>query len=192
MLEKFLIVLTKSAEKATETLNEVFKIVMKLGLLSVNVLIEEKNSTWTLHLYKPYFRNCYSFEIIKLNTFTIENYTNELEIAYTDLYPSELIKFPNCPLFISTFSLKPFVIVKGFKNGTEIYSGLDVEITNEISKTLNLNPIYMQATDKTVRGLIFSNGTITGAMGMVRIESNYNQYQIKNRLYSRWLMAMQI
>lgn len=174
-----MIILTQTAENVKETLRGVFEIVMKLGLLNVNVLIEEMNSMWTLHLYKPYFRSCDSFEIIKLSTFTTENYTNELQTLQNNLYPSQLIKFPNCPLLISTFSLKPFVIVEKTENGTEIYRGLDVKIVSEISKTLNLNPIYMQSPDKTVRGLIFNNGTVTGAMGMVRKKWNFSLFEIK-------------
>lgn len=166
----FLIVLTKNAEHVTKTLNEVFKIVMKVGLFNVNVLIENKNTTWTLHLYKPYIRSCYSFEIVNIGAFTKENYTKELQTSPDDLYPPEKFQFPNCPLLIATFPLKPFVIIEHFENETVHFSGLDVKIVDEISKTLNLKPVYIEAPDDENRGLIFSNGTVTGAMKMVGIK----------------------
>lgn len=172
LLQHFLIVITQSVENVTKTLDEVFKVVMNVGLLYVNVLIEDENWTWTLHLYKPYVRSCYTFEIIKISTFTVKNYTNELHLPFSRLYPTQRSKFPGCPLIVSTFPFEPFVTIENFGNGMANYSGLDVKIVNEISKTLNLNPIYMQSSDKKNRGLIFKNGTVTGAMKMVRINKN--------------------
>lgn len=141
---------------------------MKLGLLDVEVLIKDSNtSNWSLHSYKPYAQLCHSFEITRLDTFSSKNYTNELKVSPDNLYAPRQFKFPYCWLYISTFSFDPFVIIRNTSNGFVSYDGIDVKIVNEISKALKLLPIYMQPPDKKNRGKLLKNGTATGAIKMV-------------------------
>lgn len=166
----FLIVVTQPMQNIQGCLDKIFENVHVLGLLDVNVLIkDEVTQIWSLHFYRPYVRNCHSFETIKIKTFTAKNYTNNIDVLrFDDLFPRKEFQFQNCPLIISTFSLEPFVIIRNTTNGSIEYDGIDVRIVNEISKTLHLKPIYMQAPDGKGRGLIYKNGTSTGAIKMVR------------------------
>lgn len=149
----------------SEILHETFGILMTLGLMDVNILIKDELSTlWSLHFYKPFIKDCNSLEIVKLNTFSSRNYTNELDISFKHIFPQKQITFCGCPLHISTFSFEPFVIIRDGANGSTIYDGIDVIIVTEISKTLNLIPMFIQKT----RGMIYKNGTSTGATKMVR------------------------
>lgn len=152
---------------------EIFEITMKISLMNVNVLTKELNtSIWTLYTYKPYMRSCNSFEIQKIETFTSVNYTNDLnDLMLSENFPTQELIFNNCPLFISTFFVPPYVIIRNFYNGSFQYDGIDVVIVNEISKTLNLIPIYMQAPDNQKRGFVFDNGTATGAIKMVSLSN---------------------
>lgn len=154
----------------SQTVHEVFGIALRMGLLDVNILVgDEKLKVWFLYSYKPYSRDCYSFTVHRISTFSSENYTKQLEVPFSDLFPSKSFKFHNCPLYIATFSMEPFVILRNnsFGNGI-IYDGLDVKIVNEISKSFGLNPKYVQAPDKKQRGIISKNRTATGAIKMVR------------------------
>lgn len=173
----FLIIVTHPMKNVKESLDKIFENVTVLGLLDVNVLIkDERTQIWSLHFYKPYMRNCYSFDTIQIETFTAENYTNEIRIQhFDDLFPRKDFKFQNCPLFISTFSLEPFVIIRNLRNGSVKYTGIDVQIVNEVAKTLHLKPIYMQAPDGKGRGAIYKNGTSTGAIKMVRMQKYSNE-----------------
>ncbi|XP_055300291.1 uncharacterized protein LOC129567447 [Sitodiplosis mosellana] len=137
---------------------------MTLGLMDVNILINDKISTlWSLHFYKPYIRNCNSFEIFNINTFSPQNYTNDLDIPFNELFPRKQFTFSKCPLNISTFSFEPFVIIRDGSNGSTLYDGVDVIIVSEISKTLSLQPTFIQRT----RGMVYKNGSSTGALKMV-------------------------
>lgn len=176
--QKFLIVVTKDVPNVLESLHNIFGIVMKLGLLNVNVLIKEANATmWTLHMYKPYVRHCHSIDIFKIGTFSSENYTNILNTPPEDLFPSKQPIFRMCPIFVTTIRYEPFVIIRKESNGSITYDGIDVKIVNEISKTLNLIPVYMQAPDKNNRGMIFPNGTSTGALSLVW--NNFYHFLVK-------------
>lgn len=162
--QKFLIVVTKSVRNISDDLRTIFEIVMKLGLVNVNVLIEEKGShVWSLHLYNPYAQNCHSFDTKMVESFSPHNFTNESKILFNNLFPVRHFNFHKCKLFIATFSLEPFVIIRNSSNGTLEFDGVDVIIVNEISITLNLMPTYIHKT----RGRILENGTATGAVKMV-------------------------
>lgn len=161
--------MTESVENVAQTLNEMFQITMELGLLHVNILIQDENMMWTLYFYKPYSQNCHSFEVVKLKTFTPPNYSIEKGIHFDRFFPSRQLKFKNCPIFVSVFPFKPFVIFGRFSNGTVNYSGLDIKIVDEISKSVNLRPVYVVSSDGNNRGQVYPNGTVTGAIKMVSI-----------------------
>lgn len=141
---------------------------MNFGLLFVNVLMKDENTLiWSLHYYKPFVRNCYSFEIIQIETFSPDNFTNQLNTSFDDMISSRQITFPNCPMFVSIAPIDPFLIIRKASDGSFTYDGIDIKIVNEIGETLNLKPIYIQAPDGKNRGIIYKNGTATGAQKMV-------------------------
>lgn len=141
---------------------------MRLGLLDVNILIkDEATSVWALYFYKPYALNCHTFEKFQIDTFSPTNFTQYLNVSYTKLYSKRNFKFHKCPLYVASFSFEPYVIIQKLANGTTTFSGVDVKIANEISKTLNLIPIYMQTPDHKRHGQVYSNGTADGALKMI-------------------------
>lgn len=162
LFEYFLIIVNESQKNVSTSLNDIFGIFMKLHLLNVNILIQsERTSLWSIHSYKPYARNCHTFDIFTIETFTSENYTNGLMVPFKDLFPPRKFKFHNCNLYIVTFPIEPYVILENNSNGVS-YNGLDTMIANEISKELNLIPIYVYKN----RGIVYSNRTATGALKM--------------------------
>lgn len=168
--QQFLIVATREGNEF-----EIFEIAMHYGLVQVNALINDQNrQIWTLYTYKSRLnaniRNCHSFEVLKVETFTSKNFTNELNFTFHEtVVPMEQFMLKNCPIFIATFSIPPFVIIQKSNDGSIQYDGIDVTIVNEISRALNVIPIYVQASDKKNRGILYPNGTATGAIKMVSI-----------------------
>lgn len=168
MLQSFFIVVTQGARNGSEVLDEMFEIQMQLGLVDVNILIkDEATSVWALYYYKPYAVNCHSFEKFQIDTFTTHNYTKYLNVSFSGLYPERNMKFHNCAMYVASFSFEPYVIIRNSTNGTTTFSGVDVEIVNEISKALNLIPIYMQTPDRKRHGQVYPNGTADGAVKMI-------------------------
>lgn len=168
MSQNFLIIMMQSVSNIPDNLIDTFGIFLKMGLLDVNILIrDEKTQMWSLHFYKPFQRDCFSIEIHEIERFSSSNYTNLLDVPRNNLFPPKLFKFHNCSLKIATFSLEPFVIIRNATNCVK-YDGVDVIIVNQISKTLNLIPIFMESLDNKHRGIIFKNRTATGAIKMVK------------------------
>lgn len=170
MDQEFLVVVTNNTPDTTKTLHEIFSIILNVGLFNVNVLIEKQQKLlWSLYFYKPFAQDCYGFTVSEIGTFSPQNYMDPLKIPIENLFLSKRFKFYGCPLYVATFEFPPFVIVQQPKNktGKLIYDGIDIILINHISKTLNLIPKYIQSTDANRRGMIFKNGTATGAFGMV-------------------------
>lgn len=168
--QHYLIISSQNTNNIFKTMHDIFTTVMNLGLLDVDVVIKESNtSNWSIYSYKPYIKTCHSFEIERIDTFSPENYTKESNVAAVNLYGPRLFKFPWCWLYVSTFSFDPFVIIRNTSIGIITYSGIDVKIVNEIAKTLKLIPMYMQPSDGKNRGKIFKNKTATGAIKMVNV-----------------------
>lgn len=167
LIQNFLIVLTQESPNVRKLLYDIFGIVLHLGLLNVNVLIKHEDMPmWSLFFYKPYVRTCHSIDVIKIETFSPDNYTIDLSVPFDSLFPSREFKFKNCPLIISTFSVEPYVIIRK-SNGSTTYDGIDVIIVNEIAKTLHMIPKYVRSADRKKRGTVYKNGTATGAQKMV-------------------------
>lgn len=170
--QPFLIVVTQSTQNLIQTLHDIFCIIMSLGLLDVNVLIEDVFSKrWSLQLYRPCTTNCHSFTVYEIAILSEDNYTQPLNVSFNELFPWKPFKFPDCPPFVAAFAEEPFVLVQKPTNGSNnrSFHGIDIIIVNQISKTMNLTPKYMQPPDKRRRGTIYTNGTASGALGMVRI-----------------------
>lgn len=179
LLHPFLIVLTQDVPNDFETLRDAFSIVLKLGLLNVNVLIKDEMS-WSLYFYEPFIRDCQSFELLKISSFSPQNFTNELNVSYADLFPPKRFKFNNCPLNIATTSIEPFVIIRNASNGALEFDGIDVVIVNEIAITLNLIPKYINGD----RGTVFENGTATGGIKLVKFFLSIgNLFYFSNSLF---------
>lgn len=149
-----------------------------MGLLDVNVLIQDADvKLWYLYYYKPFTPDCSTFSTYEIDKFSSENYTNKLNVSIGNLFPPKQFTFLDCPLYVGVFTMIPFVIL----NDIEIH-GIDITIVNQISSALHLIPKYVQAPDKKGRGVIFENGTATGAVKMVRkirlfSEVNYCEYE---------------
>lgn len=133
-----------------------------LGYLHAHVLIGDA-IFWSLHDYRPYRRDCFSFDTFEISRFTRENSTKTLRAYDTILFPSKEFKFNNCTLNVSAISSDPYIII-GYNNGTAKVSGLDVIIIREVTRALGLTPKYLISKK---RGKIFKNGSATDAIQMV-------------------------
>lgn len=166
--QQFLIVITQDVQNKTESLDGIFESIQKVHLRDVNVLIQETNtSIWTLNYHVEFINDCYSFGAFEIERFTPENFTLPLLHTYNEIFPV-LKKFPRCRVFVATFPYQPFIILESPLNetGQTSFSGFDVKIVHEISEALNMTAQYSSDLEAN-RGLIFKNGTATGAMGMV-------------------------
>lgn len=165
---------------------------LNLGFLHAHVLIGDA-IIWSLHDYRPYRRDCVSFDTFEINRFKRRNNGTEALRAYdTDQFPLKLFKFHNCTLNVSAISAEPYVIIAKSTNGTTKINGLSVVIINEVAHALNLIPKYLISKK---RGKIFKNGSATGATQMVyfrRQRFSNERKMIFLILFSRLLIVRRI
>lgn len=164
-----MIVVNESTRNATETLNDIFKILWSNGLVHSQVLIQDEFGLWSLYNFLPYQTNCFSLDHIKIATFSAHNSTHHINLSMEQLFPQKLKDFHKCPIFVAVAMSMPFVMHQN-RSATEMvqYVGIDIEIIEQMSKSLNFVTSYIRSSDGTENGFLFPNGTITGSLKLVR------------------------
>lgn len=167
--QKFLIVITEMAQNFPKILNDAFELLWRNNLMDSHVLIQEKLNIWSLFTFIPYRRDCYSLEYLRISTFTSSNFTDQMTASMEELYPEKLKDLNQCPLYVATSLIDPFVIPHNGSDGETQFSGIDIDIITEISKALNFKIVYKQSIIYTGHGVIFENGTATENLALVSI-----------------------
>ncbi|XP_070495749.1 probable glutamate receptor [Chironomus tepperi] len=81
-------------------------------------------------------------------------------------FPKKFKKFHNCSLGLATFaSLAPSVLKRDFKNGSYELYGRDIETMKMLAQELNFYPNITFLPEYGSWGVLYPNGTTTGAMG---------------------------
>ena len=81
------------------------------------------------------------------------------------IFPHKFKNLMNCPVLIATFDDNLSVIRTQKPDGSIQFSGFDIEIMNEIAKLINFNQVFKFIEGPHPFGLIYSNGTVDGALG---------------------------
>lgn len=156
----FYIILFKSADDS-----EVYKIFQRLWnfyIYNVN-LIRCKNDSITVETFVPFRRmNCN-----KTDPKEIAKYENgKFILKPDDFFPKKFKNFHKCPLGLATFaSLAPSVLKRDFKNGSSELYGRDIETMKMLEHELNFYGNITYLPDYGSWGVLYPNGTTTGAMG---------------------------
>lgn len=159
-----MIILTDAEHKKSTSMNEIFEILWKNGIINAHVLDQDKNKFWSLSTFMPYQYDCSTLIPHKIETFTSTNCTNSMIISKEILYKNKLKNFHRCPIHIAPSVSNPVIFLPD-KN--QKYRGIDIEIITQISKSLNFVIVYNRSLDGSGHGVIYSNGSISGNMGLV-------------------------
>jgi ABC-type amino acid transport substrate-binding protein len=85
-----------------------------------------------------------------------------------DFFPEKFQNFHGCPLKVTTFaSLAPSVLKRDHPNGTFELYGRDIELMRTLAEELNFRTTIKYLHEYGSWGIIFENGSISGAMGEV-------------------------
>lgn len=160
---KFMIILTDEDHKIFK-LNVIFEILWKNGLIDSHVLSQDKNESWSLYTFMPYQQDCSTLSLLKIETFTSTNCTSGMKISREKLYPKKLQNFHRCPIHVAPSISNPAVMRP---DQNQKYRGIDIEIITQISKSLNFAIVFKRSLEGTGHGIIHSNRTISGNMGLV-------------------------
>lgn len=160
------VVLTNLKEDTQiEILDTLFKDAWKAHLQNFLVLVFDRTiQAWTLMTYFPYEFDRGTLSHRVLETFTNENYTAEMRIPFKKVFPEKMLNMKKCPVDVSVVIIEPYVIVRRKNSDLD---GIDVKIIWEIAKHMNFTPKFIKPKDGQERGVVYRNGTATGAMQQV-------------------------
>lgn len=161
--QKFLVVVTENVQNVKKSLNEMFAVLWRNGLINSHILIQN-DELWFIYTFKPYQRDCTSLVHVKIASFTLTNYTEHINFSFEEFYSPKLENFNRCPLYVAATEAAPFTI---YNNKSEVLnvSGIEITMVENIAKKLNCTLIYENSP--IGRGRIFENGTGTGNLNMV-------------------------
>lgn len=186
---KYLIVIDPTANPTNETLTRIFKVLWTNGLINAHVLTANEFGSWSLDTFFPYRSDCAELDHARIASFTPTNFTENINLSMKQLYPKKLKNFNRCPIFVAATHSSVYVI-RNTTNGIDRYRGIDINIIEQIAKTLNFRIVY-KPTDR--HGDVFENGTLTGSIKLVRIQCIICQIlnvTLHDSLFDRYTMVM--
>lgn len=167
LAEKFLIIVTNDTQNYTRSLDEVFELLWRNGLINSHILIKDENSTWNLNTFSPYQNGCFALSHLKLASFTQSDFSHTMMPSIDRMYPNKLRNFNGCPIYIAVSLVSPFTIFQNTSDGRNQFKGIEIFIVNQISKKYNFTAVYKRSSIDTDNGTVLKNGTVTGNMGLV-------------------------
>lgn len=165
--QQFLIIVTDYTKNCSHNLSEIFKIMWTNSLINAHVLCQNDNQIWSLYTFIPYQEDCFELSRREIASFTPFNYTRNITLTATELFPQKLDDFNNCSLFIAPSVVNPQIVFRNTSNKIKRYQGIDIEIIKLISKSLNFDIKYKTSSYGTGHGYVYRNGTATGNLGLV-------------------------
>lgn len=141
--QKFLIVLTLNGQDSASALEEANHVLWKNSLIDSHVLNQDATHSWILHTFLPYQNGCFTPSQLRLESFTISNFSEPMSLSKSQVYPEKLKNFNGCPIYISSTTFYPFIYINKTIDGRHYYAGYDPLVMDEISKDLNCTMVYI-------------------------------------------------
>lgn len=146
-----------------EKLEEIFKTFWMKNIYHVDVIYQQGDSVEVVTFLPFHGSICGDTKPKLINSFVNEKFVNGTDL----IFPEKFRNLQNCSLTISTFD-DYFSVMRSRKaDGTVELSGFDVEMIGEISKLLNFHKTFKFEEGSQPFGVIYPNGTVTGALGEV-------------------------
>ncbi|XP_055910415.1 uncharacterized protein LOC129944776, partial [Eupeodes corollae] len=165
---KHLVLLSETLPRnETEALiQSVFDKFFSMHLANVELIVQNITTGFTdFYTFYP-VTSSYCFKIIPVlhNTFNGNATLHDLK-----LFPPKFNNFYGCPLVVTAFHFPPHVFL-WHENGEVKVSGFDILVLSGVAEKLNFS---IKPTDAEVRGILLANGSLTGALAVLkRAEAN--------------------
>jgi hypothetical protein len=146
-----------------------FAALWKKFIYNANILTRSSNQV-VLKTFLPFnANNCNDMRPIIINRFNLEDKVWEKFGNFENFFPKKFNNFYNCSLSAVTTEYAPAVMLKKrHSNGTYELRGSDIELVNGLKSVLNfyLNLTFLPEYGSW--GIIYTNGSSSGAKGMVK------------------------
>lgn len=121
---------------------------------------------WSLVTYTPFRINCFALSHRVIETFTPDNFTHRMNASFRSVFPIEIRNMNECPVHVSVAEVEPYVMIHRDQENVK-FGGVDVRIVKEIAMHMNFTPKFIVPRNGEGRGIIYPNGSATGAMKRV-------------------------
>lgn len=177
----YLVVLSQPLSD-TSKLRDIFAVFWKQSILNVNVLMPLENELkLQLSTYRPFQdgNNCFNLAPVFVNSF--EN--NQFLLNRNQYTLIQSTNFNKCPLRVAIVAVEPWVIVDRASPNLTV-TGTEMNVLRFLESQLNFTAELVLAP-KNGRdiGMIFPNGSTTGAAKMVSTSSFNEIRSILNQAY---------
>ncbi|KAG5684347.1 hypothetical protein PVAND_013582 [Polypedilum vanderplanki] len=145
-----------------EDSHEIFTLLWEFYIHNINLLRKE-NNTIIVETFIPFQPSkCNQTEPVEIAKYKNGKFITKPE----NFFPLKFKNFHRCPIKVTTFgSLAPSVLRNNFPNGSYELYGRDVKVFRALEKEFNFYANVTYLTKYGSWGIIFENGTVTGAMG---------------------------
>lgn len=164
--QKFLFVTTREFkhEETQHFIDDVFENSWNYGIMDVNALVYNSNSSWSLITFLPYDNeDCTKLTYKTLATFTAANYSQLADIPLGRLYDRKMRNMRKCPVKVVIYTCEPYVFET--QDNGKMYDGIEIRIIETIASLLNFTPQYVLPQDKD--GNLWPNNSKTYCLQMV-------------------------
>ncbi|KAH8387851.1 hypothetical protein KR093_009877 [Drosophila rubida] len=176
----YCIVYTGAEESRLDTIRLIFQHLFAIYVINVNVFLMDRSTGATavqVYNYYPYRAlRCQSSQPMHYASFSGGlGAQPQIHVPNRTLFfDDKLDNMHGCPLRIATFQNRPFVIIEPplVKGGPRRLHGIEGMLIVLLAERMNFAiELLLQPTQD--RGVVYPNGTITGAMGMI-VEGSAN------------------
>lgn len=143
----FTIILTEHIERVD--IAAIFRDCWKHHMVNVNVMSwDEVDNQVNVFTYFPFsLDSCEQIEPVLLMTIS-----NETIFSDRDLFRNKLKNFHGCPLWLSTYTVPPYMILHEMGNGVYKAKGIEGNLYRELGKSLNFRPMVRIGQERHLGG----------------------------------------
>lgn len=87
------------------------------------------------------------------------------------MFPKKCHHLYNCPVYVTTFNIAPFMILKTLENGTLYYDGIEGIVLRVLSQRLHFRPILVKPEDQERWGACSDASTELNCTGALKVVS---------------------
>jgi hypothetical protein len=159
----YLIVIVANSDDNFITMMRIFGEMWSNYIINTNIVFMSLKNPKEVVLYTFYpYTSLYCEKVIPIE---INKFIDNRWIKSFNYFPEKLHNFYNCTLHVATFSTPPFMIIKNDEKGNVKVDGIDGILLRVLSQKLNFSIQLHISADYW--GLLYHNGTVTGAIKMI-------------------------
>ncbi|XP_055910410.1 uncharacterized protein LOC129944771 [Eupeodes corollae] len=156
--------------KVDNTKEDLLKILVycwKHYIINVSIIVEQSPEVLDLYTYFPFSKlKCQNTDPIVINQFKMGAPANGNKID--DIFPKKLKSLQGCPLTAALWNVPPYLRILPNRTGLEKFVGFEGVLLRVLAKNLEFSLDYVIPPNDEERGKRFPNGTITGAMKLIK------------------------